>query len=580
MSKKGRKISLGIKIFGIALSMLMLLIVVAYFSYTHLSKVNARMSDLAEYLIPITDIINIVDVHVLEQEIHFEHIMKLYEIEPIDQEHITREFEQFEKRGAKVAEELLKAITLSQDAIQYAKEVENQGIFARLEPFMEQIEQQHQEFYDHALKVLELLQAQKKEDAHRLEEQLEAEEGHFDHEVGKLRLELQQYTQKAAQITRQQQQQVLHLNLIMTILGTVLGVLSASALTIGLVRPVAKLMNAMREVGHGNLDVRVDVLSRDEIGSLADSFSSMVDELVLKEKIKGTFGKYVDPRVVESLIKKPGGPETGGEKQFMTVVFSDIEGFDTIAEKLTPEDLIHFINRYLTLMSEPISTHSGVLDKFIGTMVMAFWGPPFTSEADHAKMACEAALDQLAQLKNIRRLAATTIRATEPVAALDLRLGIATGHLVVGNMGSEQSKSYTVLGDTVNTASRLKGACKQYGTHIMVTESTQTMIREVIETREIDLIQVIGKEEPVRVFELLGRKGELDQATREFRDTFEQGLQAYRGQTWEQALRYFEGCVKLNPNDTPCTLYIKRIQTLRKNPPGDDWDGVWHLTKK
>jgi adenylate cyclase len=166
------------------------------------------------------------------------------------------------------------------------------------------------------------------------------------------------------------------------------------------------------------------------------------------------------------------------------------------------------------------------------------------------------------------------------VAALDLHFGISTGDLVVGNMGSEQSKSYTVLGDTVNTASRLKGACKQYGAHIMVTESTQAMIREVIVTREIDLIQVMGKDEPLRVFELLGRQGELDQATSELRDHFEEGVLAYRSQAWDQALRGFESCLRLKPDDTPAALFIERVQTLRDNPPGDDWDGTWRLTKK
>jgi len=580
MSEHGRKIPLGIKIFGIAFSMLILMFVVAYFAYTRLSRVNDKITDLTEYLIPITNIINIVDAHVLEQEIHFEKIMKLYEVEPLDREHIARECEQFEVRGTKVDEELLKGIQLAKDAIQHAKEAEDREILARFEPIMERIEGEHQEFHEHALRVINLLEEQKKEEAHRLEELLEEEEDHFGREVGKLRFELQQYNERAAKITRQQQQRVLYLNLIVTILATVFGLVSAFALTIGLVRPVGKLINAMREVGHGNLDVQVDAASRDEIGYLADSFSNMVDELVLKEEIKGTFGKYVDPRVVESLINRPEGPETGGEGQCMTVVFSDIEGFDTIAGKLTPEDLVHFINQYLTLMSEPVSNHTGVLDKFIGTIVMAFWGPPFTSESDHAKMACEAALDQLAQLENIRRLAANIIRATEPVAALDLRLGIATGDLVVGNMGSEQARFYTVLGDTVNTASRLKGACKQYGTQIMVAESTQTIIRTVIETREIDVIQVIGKEEPVRVFELLGRKGELDQTSLEFRDIFEQGVQAYRSQTWAQALQYFKDCKNINPHDKPSALYIQRIQTLRENPPGDNWDGVWHLTKK
>jgi adenylate cyclase len=398
MPEQRRNISLGIKIFSIALSMLVLLIVVAWFSRAHLDRTNQSVVDLTRYLIPVTGVVNMVDVHVLEQEVQLESILKLYEIEPLDKAHIARQFEQFEARGVQVDEELARATQLLQEAVQQARGASDQEIFTRLAPSITEIEQEHQAFHDLALQVIGLLETGQKEDAHRLVAQLQAEEDRFDGEIDQLRLALQQQTRITAQITRQQQQQVINLNLVMTIIGTVLGLFSASLLTVGLVRPVGKLMNAMREVGRGDLDIELDIKSRDEIGSLADSFGGMVDELVLKEKIKGMFGKYVDPRVVESLIDQPEGPATGGEKQCMTVVFSDIEGFDTIAEQITPQDQVHFINQYLTLMSEPISRHTGVLDKFIGTMVMAFWGLPFTSEADHAGMACEAALDQLAQL--------------------------------------------------------------------------------------------------------------------------------------------------------------------------------------
>ncbi|MEE9149188.1 MAG: adenylate/guanylate cyclase domain-containing protein [Candidatus Tectomicrobia bacterium] len=580
MALRRRSISLGMKIFSIPISMLLLLVVVALSSYHRLSQVNHETIDLGEYLLPIGDLVTEVDVHGLEQEIHFVRILKLYEVTPPHDEQLAGEFERFAQHGAQVDEKLEKALALSRQGMNNALEKADREEFVLLEPMLDRIEREHQDFHDHALQVIALLEAGKKQAAYRLEQDLEAEKDHFDREIEALRLQLQTFNTNAARASRDHQRGVLRTNVAVTVIAIVIGIVCAWLFTAGVMQPVRQLMRAMREVGRGNLAVQVQTISRDEIGLLAGSFRHMVDELLLKEKIKDTFGKYVDPRVVESLIHQPQGVQTGGDKRVMTVMFADIDAHDAVVEKLTPDAIVRLTNRYLGLMSEPVSTHRGVIDKFIDTMVMAFWGPPFTSAAEHAILACCAALDQIAKLADIHALCASYTGSDVDVAQVDLRIGILTGALVVGNMGSEQSKSYTVLGDTVNIASRLQGASKQYGTRTMMTEDTQKMVGEMLESREIDVIQVLGKEEPVRVFELLGRQGDIDPPTVALRDTFAQGLQAYRSQAWEQALVHFQTCLSIKASDGPAAVYLSRVRALQQHPPGDDWDGVWRLTKK
>jgi adenylate cyclase len=307
----------------------------------------------------------------------------------------------------------------------------------------------------------------------------------------------------------------------------------------------------------------------------------MVKELRLKERIKDTFGKYLDPRVVVKLIDSPEGViDTTGEKRVMTIFFSDIAGFTPIGEALTPDALVRLINEYFTQQAIPIQQRKGIIDKFIGDSVMAFWGPPFTQEDEHARLACLSALDQREQLEEFRLRLPDLMGLRKGLPDINFRIGIATGEVVVGNIGSELSKSYTVMGDTVNLASRLEGANKHYGTRFLISENTQKMVGRDVETREIDLIQVVGKSEPVRVFELLARKGELKEKGQKLRALFHQGLEAYRTRDWKSATRQFKECLELAPEDPPAQVFLKRVDHLRENPPSHGWDGVWRFTHK
>jgi len=255
--------------------------------------------------------------------------------------------------------------------------------------------------------------------------------------------------------TRAYQHHVVDIGLALLALAALLGITVAAAVTRGLVRPVRRLLAGTAAVEQGALDTVVPITSRDEIGRLTQSFNSMVGELRMKAQIRETFGKYVDPRIVAGLIDRPELTDAKGSRREMTILFCDMRGFTTFSEGMTPAAVVTVLNRYMTLMSEPIRRNSGILDKYIGDGIMAFWGPPFTGADEQARLACLAALDQIAGLAAFRAELSDLTGLKRGLPEIDIRIGVATGDVVAGNIGSEQTRNYTVIGDAVNLGSRL-----------------------------------------------------------------------------------------------------------------------------
>ena len=218
-----------------------------------------------------------------------------------------------------------------------------------------------------------------------------------------------------------------------------------------------------------------------------------------------------------------------------TLFFSDLVGFTSISERLAPSTLVDLINAYFTEMSAPIRDRSGIIDKYIGDAIMAFWVPPFVDPNDQARLACAAALEQRARLESFRTRVPDVIGLRRDVPLIDFRVALASGEVIVGSIGSETARSFTVMGDTVNFASRLEGANKAYGTNLLIDGATHDMAGEAIETRDIDLIGVVGRDEPVRVYELAAMAGELPPEKRQLFDLYAEGLAHYRAANWVKA---------------------------------------------
>ena len=295
-----------------------------------------------------------------------------------------------------------------------------------------------------------------------------------------------------------------------------------------------------------------------------------------KRWIKNTFGQYLSPKVVEALVSDPSKVKLGGEKRDMSVFFLDIAHFTNISEKLTPEQLTEFLNEYLSALTDVILKYDGVVDKFIGDCIMAFWNAP-VDQARHREFACLAAIECL---QTIDRLNKTFIKEGEFPEMPAVRIGLNAGDVVVGNMGSRTRFSYTVIGDEVNLASRLEGANKYFGTHLMASEAVYSGAKDKVEARELGQVRVVGKAIPIRVFELLAKKGELSESAKKALDSYNEGIASYRQRKFEDAAKSFKAVCEMNPGDKPAQMYLNMCQDYALIPPPDDWDGVFNLTSK
>jgi adenylate cyclase len=285
--------------------------------------------------------------------------------------------------------------------------------------------------------------------------------------------------------------------------------------------------------------------------------------------IRRMFGQYMSETVINHLLEHPEKLRLGGERRRVTLFFSDLAGFTTISERLSAETVVSLLNDYLSAMTEIILEEAGTVDKFEGDAIMAFWGAPL-EQPDQAARACRAALRQQAALKELNRQFAGL-----NLPPLSMRIGLHTGDAIVGNLGSAKRFDYTVIGDTVNLASRLEGVNKFYGSHVMASEVTAADCAGAVEFRELDLVAVKGKEQAVRVFEVLGLPGELDPETARRRQNFAQALEHYRHRRFPEAQAGFEAILTENPEDGPARTYRDRCRKFMEAPPPDNWDTVF-----
>lgn len=568
-----------LKIFSITMALLGLMVIVTWLSVLNFRQLNNQVRALSDYYLPLQEQVASVEILIRQQMVHMERILAGMEAAKPDPEFLTKESNNFDNRGINADQIIDSSIRMLAEA-RAAKDIELDDVtLAVLGQQLPAIQTARQRM--HA--AFRMFQIEAEEGTPRsariVRDTLMKEKDTVDVEIGKAIDILNKLTRDTAAQAKAEERRAIQLNWIITAIATALGLIFAWAISRSLVDSVKRLLGGTREVEHGNLDVEIHVKTRDELAMLANSFNHMVIGLKEKEHIRETFGKYVDPRVVRGLLENRL-PAEGGQSQVMSVFFSDLAGFTQMCEGLTPDAAVRFLNRYFSYMAEVIRARQGIIDKYIGDAVMAFWGPPFTDPATHAELCCAAALDQLAKLEEFRKSLPDLLGIRHGLPAVNVRMGIATGEVTVGNIGSETSRGFTVIGDTVNLASRLEQANKFYGTHILVNEETRHAAANTLAFREIDSLRVAGKREPARVFELMGFDKDLNDGQRQLIKAFEQGLNAYRNQDWEAAEAAFNTCLKHVPSDPPSQVFISRIRAFRQSSPAADWDGVWVAAHK
>ena len=304
-----------------------------------------------------------------------------------------------------------------------------------------------------------------------------------------------------------------------------------------------------------------------------------------KRFLKNTFSTYISPELIDQMYEAKEQPSLGGEEGYHTAFFTDIQSFSAFSEKLTANDLVELLNDYLTEMTDILLDNKGTLDKYIGDAIVAFYGAPAPVD-DHEYWACLTAVkmqDRLAELRG--KWQGEGDRWPEIVHNMQNRIGINTGSLVTGNMGSTMRMNYTMMGDTVNLAARLEASAKQYGIYIQVAEETYNACKDKFIWRDLDYVIVMGKTEPAQVFELISEDGNMPPGYDKLLSAYNEALKLYRNQDWVKAVDAFKESDKLEDmfpgrKTNPSRIYIPRCEHYRDNPPGDDWDGSWALTKK
>jgi len=295
-----------------------------------------------------------------------------------------------------------------------------------------------------------------------------------------------------------------------------------------------------------------------------------------KSYIRNAFSHYLSADVIKELVADPDKLKLGGERKYLTAMFTDVRGFSTISEQLDAGDLVKLLNAYLEEMSNIILDQRGTIDKYEGDAIIAFFGAPLTLD-DHPVRACRSAII----MKRMERILNEHIQ-RERLSPVPLvtRIGINTGDMVVGNMGTPKRMDYTIMGSSVNLASRLEGVNKQYGTWILISEETCKAVGAEFAVRPMDRVRVVNINQPVRLYELVDEKKALDAQTAEALELFRGGMELFEGKRWAEAAIQFQQVLKVLPGDGPAETFLKRCQEYRQKPPAETWDGVYNLSMK
>ncbi|WGS23285.1 MULTISPECIES: adenylate/guanylate cyclase domain-containing protein [unclassified Bradyrhizobium] len=569
------------KIVGIAAGLIILAVVTSLLSMVMASRVGHLLGELTNRYIPAYAHLARINVRSLERSLAMRRMMMAKMQGPAEDETYAAARKTFDAINPVITQEANAARKLIDAIIEDPSTPSDNAALGRIDDRI-----------DNALNdllvrlntenqaLLDELDAKDFADARKTMLRAEALRDEFNTRIEGIRADMLTQVGRSARIVMSSQQRAIIVSAVVTAIAAVLGFVFAMLVGSGITRPVMRLLEGTREVEAGRLDGTITITTQDEIGQLSAAFNRMIETLRHNQRIRETFGRYINPRIAEGLLEQPAIAATEGQRRVMTVMFCDMKGFTTLSEGVTPRGLVKIMNLYLSTMSAPVHAHRGIIDKYIGDAIMAYWGAPFVEETEQTQLAVLAALDMIGHVAQLRKELPELLGVRAIPTDCDIRIGIATGEALVGSIGSEFMMSYTVLGDTVNLASRLEGANKVYGSRSLISEATAAACTATVELREIDRLVVVGQSQPQTVFEIMGRKDELTPAQTLLRQHYAEGLAAYRERRWDDAERALAVALEAVPGDGPAAALKARVEGFRQSPPPADWDGAWHLEHK
>ena len=568
------------KIVGIAAGLIVLAVITSILSMVMAARVGHLLDELTGRYVAAYGNLARANVHSLERAVEVRRMIIAKMQEPPDEAGYAEHVKTFQALGPEVDREAQAARDKIAAIIEDISTPSDNAALGRLDDRIDTaVNDLRHRLNDRNAMLLQQLDARKFDDARKTIADADALREEFNRKIDGIRADMMKLVNASAATVISQQRQAIWISAIVTAIAAVLGFVFAMMVGSGITQPVLRLLEGTREVEAGRLDRSIAVTTGDEIGQLSAAFNRMIERLRQNQRIRETFGRYVDPRIAEGLLDQSAAA-TEGQRRVMTVMFCDMKGFTSLSEGVTPQGLVKLMNLYLSRMSEPIHAHRGVIDKYIGDAIMAYWGPPFVAEAEQAQFALLAAIDMIGRVDALLKELPEHLGVRSIPAECDIRIGIATGDALVGSIGSDYMMSFTVMGDTVNLASRLEGANKIYNSRCLISAATAKICGSDVELREIDSLVVVGRSQPQTVYEVLGRVGKLASAQMQARLHYARGLAAYRGRRWDEARHAFAAALKALPGDGPSLALLARMDGFSQNPPADDWDGSWRLEQK
>jgi len=569
------------KIVSIAVALIVLMVITSILSMFMTSTVAHLLDELATKYIPAYGHLARANVSSLERAVAVRRMAMARMQTPPDEQTYASRLKIYQEKYSEIEQETDAARKLINSIIEDTSTPSDNAALGRLDDRIDNtvndVGKRLSEATSQVLRALEAKDSSGLKDALARADELRDE---FTEKIDGIRADMFKQVFASSRVVMHNQWQATVISAIITALAATIGLGFAWLVSSGISRPVRQLLEGTRDIEAGRLDRPISVNTRDEIGELTAAFNRMVEQLRRNEQIRETFGRYFDPKIVAGIVDQPGRVGTEGQRRVMTVLFCDMKGFTHLSEGVTPQGLVKIMNFYLSTMSEPIREHRGIIDKYIGDAIMAYWGLPFVEESEHARLACLAAAEMIERVTTLRKELPEILGVRSIPMECDIRIGIATGEVLAGSMGSKFMMSYTIMGDTVNLTSRLEAANKEYGTRSLVSETTIAAAGDAVEAREIDRLVVLGQTQPQAVFEVLGKQGALTANQVALRNCYAEGLAAYRARRWEEARNAFNAALEAAPDDGPSLTLLGRIEKLESNPPPPDWDGAWQMDHK
>ena len=462
------RFTIAFKIFSIAIGLLLLMVVAALIGLRMTRTVDDLLDELIHENFPAYATLAQANTRNAQESGHIRRLMQAFKENPRDEAKIADVHRRVTDAAADSDFGVAETRRLLNRQIHNGLSPSDDVAIGRLDTQIGFLQERRQRYETVFAKLLDAAR-DRDPDAESLLDELDRIRDDFDQRMAQAQLDMRHIAENSVGATQVYQRHAVEISLLLVIAAGLLGLSVAAAVTMGLVRPVRRLVAGTAAVEGGALDTVIPVTSRDEIGHLTMSFNNMVGELRIKARVRDVFGKYVDPRIVAGLLDDPEVTDLSASRRQMTILFCDMQSFTSVSEGMTPAGLVTVLNRYLSVISEPVRRNQGIIDKYIGDAIMAFWGEPFTEADAHARLACFAGIEQLTAVPHFQKELPDLTGLRRGLPSINIRVGIATGEVVVGSIGSELTRSYTVIGDTVNFASRLEGASKAYGTRILIS---------------------------------------------------------------------------------------------------------------